>query len=68
MPKRIIAVDYQLCAPERCEDGICNATLLCERKIIYQEAPYEMPDTRASMCLGCALCLKACPMNALCMM
>ncbi|MEW5871808.1 MAG: 4Fe-4S binding protein [Chloroflexota bacterium] len=65
MPKKCIAVDYQRCAPERCEAGICRAVLLCEKKILYQEAPYEMPDTRASMCLGCALCLKACPMDAL---
>ncbi len=65
MPKKTIAVDYQACEPEKCEDGICKAALVCEKKILTQEAPYEMPDTKPSMCLGCSLCLQACPMNAL---
>ena len=68
MPKKNIAVDYQLCEPKICPDGICQAALLCERKILYQEAPNEMPDARSEMCLGCSICLKACPMDALRMM
>ena len=68
MPKKCIAVDYQTCEPDNCPDGICQAALLCERKILYQEAPYEMPEVRAAMCLGCSICLKACPLDALRMM
>ena len=65
MPKRTIVVDYRACEPEKCEDGICKAALVCEKKILTQESPYEMPDTKPSMCLGCSLCLQACPMDAL---
>ncbi|MBN1146356.1 MAG: 4Fe-4S binding protein [Anaerolineales bacterium] len=65
MPKKTIAVDYQACDPEQCENGICKAALVCERKVLTQEAPYEMPDAKADMCLGCSLCLQACPKGAL---
>ena len=68
MPKQIIVVDYRKCDPERCEGGICQAALVCEKKILFQEAPYEMPETRAPMCLGCAACLQECPADALLMM
>jgi Fe-S-cluster-containing hydrogenase component 2 len=60
MPKKIIVIDYHACHPEQCEDGICKAILECERKLITQEAPYEMPDIKSSMCLGCALCMRVC--------
>jgi Fe-S-cluster-containing hydrogenase component 2 len=65
MPKKSIAVDYHQCDPKACPDGICQATLLCERKVIYQENPYDLPDTKSNMCLGCSLCLTACPKEAL---
>jgi len=68
MPKQTIAVDYQKCDPNDCPHGICQAAILCERKILYQEEAFELPDTKASMCLGCSLCLNACPRNALRMM
>jgi Fe-S-cluster-containing hydrogenase component 2 len=68
MPKKTIAVDYQACDPTQCENGICQATLVCDRKVLTQEAPHEMPDTKASMCLSCALCMQACPQNAIHMM
>ena len=68
MPKKMIVVDYHKCEPERCEGGVCQAALLCKKKILYQEARFEMPDARAAMCLGCALCLTACPAQALQMM
>lgn len=68
MPKKTVVVDYHACDPEQCEDGICRAALLCERKVLTQESPHEMPDTKASMCLSCAECVQACPMNAICVM
>lgn len=64
MPRKTVVVDYQACDPKQCESGICQAALLCERKVLTQEAPYEMPDTKASMCLSCSLCIQACPKNA----
>lgn len=60
MPKKTIVINYQVCDPEICKDGVCKAIQVCERKVITQEAPFELPDTRSSMCLGCALCLREC--------
>jgi Fe-S-cluster-containing hydrogenase component 2 len=68
MPKRNIAIDYQQCDPKSCPDGICQAALLCERKVLYQKTPFELPDANSGMCLGCSLCLNACPRSALRMM
>ena len=68
MPKRTIVIDYQLCDPTQCPDGICQAALLCNKKVLTQEAPYEMPDTKPAMCLSCSLCLQACPKKAIHMM
>lgn len=65
MPKKTIVVDYQACDPKQCKNGICMAALVCERKVLFQESPYEMPDTKASMCLGCSLCMLACPMGTI---
>jgi len=64
MPRRTVVVDYQACNPELCEEGICQAALQCERQVLTQEAPYEMPDTKANMCLSCARCSLACPAGA----
>jgi len=64
MPKQTVVVDYQACQPKKCEDGICQAALACEKNILTQETPYEMPDTKASMCLGCSECIQACPASA----
>lgn len=64
MPRKIVAIDYRSCEPEKCEDGICQAALVCEKKILTQTSPYEMPDTKATVCLSCAICVQACPQNA----
>lgn len=68
MPQKNIVIDYQNCEPKNCPDGMCQSALLCKRKILFQEKPFELPEVKASMCLGCALCIKACPMDALRMM
>jgi hypothetical protein len=34
MPKKTIVVDYHACDPHQCENGICKATLACERKVL----------------------------------
>ena len=68
MPNKTVVVDYQACDPGKCEDGICQAALACERKVLTQEVPYELPDTKASMCLSCSLCVQACPTCAVSVM
>jgi translation initiation factor RLI1 len=64
MPRKTVVLDYQACAPQQCQDGVCQAALLCKRKVLIQETSFEMPDTKASMCLGCAMCVPACPKKA----
>ncbi|MGQ9833712.1 MAG: hypothetical protein ACUVRJ_07940 [Candidatus Villigracilaceae bacterium] len=64
MPKKTVVIDYQACNPEKCEDGICKAALACKRKVLTQEAPYDMPDAKAHMCLSCSLCTLECPTSA----
>lgn len=65
MPKKSVVVDYQACDPQQCENGICLAALACEKKVLTQEAPFELPETKAGMCLGCSLCIQACPKGAI---
>jgi len=65
MPKKTVVVDYQACKPAQCKNVICEASLVCERKVLTQEAPYEMPDPKVAMCLSCALCALACLQNAI---
>ncbi len=67
MPQKIAVIDYQKCIPEKCERGICLASNECERRVLKQEEPYEMPDTPL-MCAGCGVCVQACPAGAIRMM
>jgi len=68
MPKPVAVVDYRKCHPERCDRGICLTVLACPNKVLKQEAPYEMPDPNPTMCVGCGLCVQACPLKAIRMM
>lgn len=65
MPKRLVILDYQQCDPQHCENGVCRAALLCKRKVLSQQQPFEMPDLNVELCLGCALCTTACSLHAL---
>ncbi len=65
MPKRSVLLNFQQCDPQRCENGVCQAALLCKRKVLTQLQPYEIPEMNAEMCLGCAVCTTACPTKAL---
>ena len=40
MPKKVIAVDYEKCHPERCDHGVCAAELECEYGNFVQESAY----------------------------
>lgn len=44
MPQPKVVLDYQRCDPNCSEDGICPASLVCERKVLTQEGPDELPD------------------------
>ncbi len=44
MPQPKVVLDYQRCDPYCSEDGICPASLVCERKVLTQEGPGELPD------------------------
>ncbi|MCS6907316.1 MAG: 4Fe-4S binding protein [Anaerolineales bacterium] len=65
MPKTAVILDYQRCDPDQCEQGICRAAMLCKRKVINQEQPFEPPQLDPALCLGCAICITACPTKAL---
>jgi NAD-dependent dihydropyrimidine dehydrogenase PreA subunit len=66
MPKKTVVIDYQRCCPEKCVDGVCAAVLICNRKVVHQEEPYETPDP-PMMCVGCGACVLVCPENAVIM-
>ncbi len=65
MPSKMAIVDFNRCDPRKCENGICQAVLACERKLLKQEAAYEIPMTNPFLCRGCADCVRACPENAI---
>jgi translation initiation factor RLI1 len=65
MPKQVAMIDYQSCEPALCENGVCQAARACPRKLLKQEEPFEMPDPYTNMCMGCAICVRACPKKAI---
>jgi translation initiation factor RLI1 len=64
MPGKMALVDYNKCHPDRCDRGLCAAALACPRKLMQQEASYEIPMTDPSLCRGCGDCVRACPLKA----
>ena len=65
MPAKIALVDFNRCHPEKCDRGVCAAAAACTRKLLRQEAPYEIPMPDPSLCRGCADCVRACPQKAI---
>ncbi|MCX8061872.1 MAG: hypothetical protein N3D16_04770 [Anaerolineales bacterium] len=65
MPKAIVSLNYQLCDPNQCDQGVCRAVALCRRKVLHQEKPFEPPQLNSELCLGCAVCTTACSVHAL---
>ncbi len=65
MPNKIALVIFDKCHPEKCDQGICTAALACPRKLLKQEAPYEIPMPDPSICQGCGDCVRACPLKAI---
>ena len=65
MPRKMALIHYEKCQPELCPGGICQAVAACPRKLLKQEAPYEIPMPDPSLCRGCADCVRACPAGAI---
>lgn len=68
MPQPRIAIDYQACDPSSCEKGVCASAQICERNVLRQEKPGELPNIYPNLCLGCVDCISVCPKSALSMM
>lgn len=64
MPSPTALIDPQLCHPDLCPEGKCQAAALCDRKVLKQEAPHEVPYV-TSLCRGCMKCHAACPAKAI---
>lgn len=65
MPGKLAAIDFNKCNPEKCYRGICVAVKACPRKLLQQEAAYEIPMPDPSLCQGCGDCVRACPLKAI---
>ena len=66
MPYPIAVIDYGKCHPDKCEGGVCTASLECPNKVIRQEVPYDFPFSHPShFCKGCAKCATACLQKAI---
>ena len=65
MPAKKALVNYTKCRPEKCENSICTAALVCPHKLLRQEAPGEIPMPDPSVCRGCGDCVRACPLKAI---
>jgi len=65
MLSRIALVDFEKCDPQQCEQGICLAAKACQRKLLVQEAPGEIPISSTTLCRACADCVQACPRGAI---
>jgi NAD-dependent dihydropyrimidine dehydrogenase PreA subunit len=65
MAGKSASIDYGKCDFSYCEDGICRAMRVCEKKVLKQEAPFETPYIVINMCSGCNKCISACPAGAI---
>ena len=68
MPRKSVLLNYRLCEPDQCRDGVCAAVEACSRKVLKQSEAYQLPDYLPGMCLGCADCVPVCPRKALVLM
>ena len=65
MNKKMALVDYGICRPENCENGVCKAALACPSKLLHQETPYAAPMPEPFACRACGDCVRACPQKAI---
>jgi translation initiation factor RLI1 len=65
MPSKVAFVIYEKCRPELCPGGVCQAALVCKRKILTQEKPGDMPVPSPSTCASYSDCVRACLQKAI---
>ncbi len=63
-----VAIDFSRCNPLECDQtqGLCRAATACSHHLLEQEEEGETPMLiSASFCVGCSLCVAACPLGAI---
>jgi translation initiation factor RLI1 len=65
MPSKVALVDFNICHPDTCENGVCKAAQSCRYKLMKQENPFEIPIADPFICRGCGDCVRACPLRAI---
>ena len=65
MTRKIALVDYNKCCPDECQDGACQAAMVCPAKLLHQEKNHTVPMTEPSYCRACGDCVRACPLKAI---
>ncbi len=65
MPDKFALVNYTKCRVENCKNAVCEASGICEKKVIKQETPHEIPFINIALCNGCYKCIVACPFDAI---
>lgn len=65
MPNKMALVEFEKCHPKKCDSGLCAAARACPRRLIWQEAAYEIPMVNPLLCHACGDCVRACSAKAL---
>jgi len=59
------SVNFNVCQPARCDDGICAASRACPHRAFLQEAPHDFPLLDGARCAGCGSFTGACPLKTI---
>ena len=67
MPTRVAILDRELCIRERCPYQcikVCPPNRMGDECIVVEEST-QFPVIAETLCIGCGLCVKKCPMNCI---